>query len=357
MRGAVRKIHLILGLAAGLFLVVLGLTGSIIAFENDLDHWFHPALWYVNAGSRPLTEQDLIDKVNAAHPSGRVVAVQHFRDPRLVRAMRTSDGITILISPYDGHVTGQFQQPSATVLYVGYVHQLHMRLVPDPRAMKRAAAVGEDVVLGAGYLACFLIPTGIVLWWRAKRATIKWGAPVFRLVFDTHNALGIFAGVFLFIAALTGVMVENEPVYFALAGSGRPGPLPKITSEPVPGAVPITADQAIAAAGAALRGATVQAIQLPGGPKGVFSLAMLFAEDSSETAHSPVIVDQYSGQVRFARNFLTDSPGFRIVRFNRAIHTGDSLGGFGHALMSLASIAFVVMTVTGWLIWWKKARS
>ncbi len=36
MRGILLKIHLCLGLAAALFLVILGLTGSVMAFEDDI---------------------------------------------------------------------------------------------------------------------------------------------------------------------------------------------------------------------------------------------------------------------------------------------------------------------------------
>ena len=36
------KIHLWLGLTAALFLVILGLTGSVMAFEEDIIHWTHP---------------------------------------------------------------------------------------------------------------------------------------------------------------------------------------------------------------------------------------------------------------------------------------------------------------------------
>src|SRR5258708_4121452 len=159
MRRVLLKFHLFLGVSGGVFLVILGLTGSVIAFENDLDHWLHPGLWYVGRGPRTMPAQDLIDRVNGSHAPAHVMAVQHFRDERLVRAMRMSDGTTVLISPYDGHVTGQFKEPSDTVRYVGYIHQLHMRLVPDPRSMRRASEIGADIVLGAGYLACLTIPT------------------------------------------------------------------------------------------------------------------------------------------------------------------------------------------------------
>lgn len=65
-------------------------------------------------------------------------------------------------------------------------------------------------------------------------------------------------------------------------------------------------------------------------------------------------VDQFSGQVLQSRNFLTDSAGYRAIRFNRSIHTGDIWGLPSHILVSVSSLELVVMVVTGLVIWWKK---
>src|SRR5215472_10969959 len=137
LRPVLVKIHLFLGIAGGVFFVILGLTGAVIAFENDLEHWAHPGLWYVEPGSKVLAEQELInainiDAINRGDAAPHVTEVQHFRDPRLVRALRMSNGTTVLASPYDGHITGQFKEPSDLARYVGYIHQIHLRLVPDP---------------------------------------------------------------------------------------------------------------------------------------------------------------------------------------------------------------------------------
>jgi uncharacterized iron-regulated membrane protein len=50
-RKALFTIHLYLGAAAAIFLAILGVTGSIIAFEGDMDHWLHLSQWYVTPGA------------------------------------------------------------------------------------------------------------------------------------------------------------------------------------------------------------------------------------------------------------------------------------------------------------------
>ena len=51
MRNILRKLHLYAGLVAAIFLVILGLTGTIMAFEGDIDHWLHPGVWYVKTAA------------------------------------------------------------------------------------------------------------------------------------------------------------------------------------------------------------------------------------------------------------------------------------------------------------------
>jgi len=98
-------LHLWLGLAAGIFLIVLGLTGSVIAFENDIDHWMHPELFYVKAGPQTLPEQGLIRRAEAHVAPARVAAVQVLRGAGFARVMQTTDGQSVFVNPYDGAVS------------------------------------------------------------------------------------------------------------------------------------------------------------------------------------------------------------------------------------------------------------
>src|SRR5882762_9053792 len=100
-------VHLWLGLVAAFFLVILGLTGSIIAFENDIDHWLHPGLWYVALRGQPIPEGVLIAKVEQQFAPARVTSVQSPRERNLAHLMQLTDRTTVLLNPYDGSVLGK----------------------------------------------------------------------------------------------------------------------------------------------------------------------------------------------------------------------------------------------------------
>ena len=85
-----------------------------------------------------------------------------------------------------------------------------------------------------------------------------------------------------------------------------------------------------------------------------YTVILRVPEETTGSPHSSVSVDAHSGQVLQVRDFRTDSAGFRWIRFNRSIHTGDIWGLPGHILVSLSSLLLVAMAITGCAIWWKK---
>jgi len=355
MRKALLKIHLCLGLAAALFLAILGLTGSIMAFEGDLDHWLHPSFWYAGKGARALPEGELIARVQQQLAPARVAAVQISQKANLAQLMQLTDRSTVAVNPYSGAVLGRRTGPTRTEQWLGVIHQIHLRLAKDGRAAW--APAGKVLISCAGLALFLLVPTGTILWWRTRRATIQWKASWFRVFFDTHQVIGIYAGLFLWIAAFTGVLIGfdfGEKAIYWLTHSSRPAFGRPPQSTPTPGAAPIGIDQAIAAAGQAIPNAAVDLLILPLNPKAAYQIVLRVPEETSGSAHSSVVVDQYTGQPLQVHNFLTDSQGYRWIRFNRSIHTGDIWGLPGHIVVSLSSLLLVAMAITGIVIWWKK---
>ncbi len=356
LRGIILKLHLWLGLTAGFFLVVLGLTGSVIAFEGDIPHWLHPNLFYVRPEPHVLSEQELIRIVERRF-AARALDVQVLRHSNLAHVVSLPGHVSVFVNQYNGTILGSVTGGFASDRVLGYVHQIHLRLVPDPRSLPGLAAVGTVIVSCAGVLLCLLVPTGLTLFWRTRRATVKWRASRFKVCFDLHHVVGAYAGLFLLLSALTGVLIGfpwGEKLIFAAAGSGMPPELPAPHSVPAPGAAQLTIDSAIAIAHAAMPDGTLTGYSLPKEPDDVFEVSLRVPQETSQMANSSVTVDQYSGRILQTRNFRTDSAGFYWVRFNRSLHTGDIFGTPTHVLAAVSSLLLVVMVMTGWAIWWRK---
>ena len=59
VRRLILNLHLFIALLAGAFLIVFGVTGSIMAFEPELDHVLHARVSYVTPQGPPKTLAEL----------------------------------------------------------------------------------------------------------------------------------------------------------------------------------------------------------------------------------------------------------------------------------------------------------
>ena len=343
MRKAIFTLHFFGALVGAVFVIILGLTGSVMAFEDELDRLTHPHLFRVTPAGAPLPLTELSARATAAVPGARVVAfglpTARERSVAVILA-----GTTVYVNPYSGDVLGTRSGPTL----LGQIHQLHLRLL--------AGNVGRTIVSWAGVLMLVLVISGFYLWWPVKRVSIAWTGGR-RTWFDVHNAVGVFAFVFLLLLALTGVVIGFEsvttPLLYKMTGSQPYGAGPAVS--PRPGMHMIPPDAAVAAAAAAIPGAAPVMISIPG-PRSPYRVALRYPEDLTPGGRSRVFVDPYSGAVLQAESSRTTAAGTRLVILNRAIHTGDLFGIPTKVLMSLASLAAVAQVATG-LVMWSKRRS
>lgn len=76
-----RRIHLYLGLASGLFLLIVCLTGTILVFEDELEHAFHAERYTVAAAGPRLPLAQLAAAVRAAKPKANISSFKVYADP------------------------------------------------------------------------------------------------------------------------------------------------------------------------------------------------------------------------------------------------------------------------------------
>jgi len=82
MRKLLLNLHLYATLVAGIFVVILGLTGSIIAFEAQLDRLFNPSLFDIAPqAAAPLPLSTLAAPCSADFPAAKSTALSWRNTP------------------------------------------------------------------------------------------------------------------------------------------------------------------------------------------------------------------------------------------------------------------------------------
>jgi hypothetical protein len=197
--------------------------------------------------------------------------------------MQLSDRSVVTVNPYDGAILSRSTGPNRTQKLLGQIHQLHLRMAPEPRGAWVKA--GKQIISSAGLLLCILAPTGFILWWRTKRASIRWKkASWFRRCFDAHHVIGVYAGLFLWIAGFSGILIGfdwGEEAIYKLTGSAGPSRPSPPASTAAPGGNPITVDRAMEIARQAIPAGIVEIAQLPRGPKGTFFFVLRVPEETT----------------------------------------------------------------------------
>ena len=350
MRRVFLTIHLWAGLIAALFLFALGVSGSLVAFENEIDRALNSRLTWVDASPARLTLAQLIAKLETASPG---YTVEGFglseRDDVAWGAFlsnRAGENRAVAFNPHTGAILGN---ESTRNTFTGRVHQFHLRLL--------AGRAGSNIVTAAAVLLMAMAITGPVLWWPRKLLAVSWRSPWKKLNLDLHQVLGLYTSVFLLVFALTAMVIhwDDETQRLINSVSGSPGEprFPKF--QPLSPAKPAPDfDAILATANKAEPDARVTTMTLDTNP---VRITMKHPEDHTPAGRTIVLVDPYSRSIAMIVDWRTASPGFRLVKlWNREVHTGDIGGLPTRILAALISLSLPVLTVTGPLIWWNRWR-
>lgn len=360
-------LHRYTGLILALYLVLVGLTGSVIAFKEEIDGWLNPqwqGLPDGNAVASRLPVDQLVAVAERQQPAGRVAffyaaredsgVARAFLVPREEGAQIAPD--LVFIDAATGAVIGERTMAHALGLgredIVPTLFRLHRNLL--------LGDLGKTVtgVLGLIWLAMLII--GIVLAWPKKgkgwkaALGVKRGAGSFRVMYDLHRAVGLVAGVLLMLLALTGAILNLPDV--ARPAVGAVSALSPPPASRNPKVLSAGWQQAIDAARAthpqaSLFGAAFNPAQ------NLYQVRLHKPNDLQHSGTLRVFVDASDGKVVRSHDPLSGTGGDAFIGLQYALHSGQILGLPGQALMAFAGLLPLLFAVTGIAIWLQKRRS
>jgi uncharacterized iron-regulated membrane protein len=348
VRRLVLKIHLVIALVAGMFMMILGATGSVIAFAPELDRLLHRGLWYVAPTAKVRSLVEIGDAASREYGGEPIVAFVLSASPRVPTEVIMPSGI-VAVNQYTGEILGVRTRGQT---FPGFVRALHVRLATGD--------VGRNIVRWSAVAMLFSLVSGLYLWWPLKRVRIRgpWWSRGF--CFDLHNTIGIVSLLPLLVLAGTGTVLAFEDQVASLldkpAGSVSVHTVAALTRpEPEPGATQITPDQAVAVAAAQLPDAVPYRVQMPR-YGGVYVVALTFSDNRITRDRNTVSINPWNGKIIATTLSAELSTGERFMARNEAIHTGTILGIPGRIFAALVSILLPVQALSGLIMWLRRAR-
>ncbi|HVV54751.1 MAG TPA: PepSY-associated TM helix domain-containing protein, partial [Mucilaginibacter sp.] len=204
MRKFFFKLHLWASLTVSPLLLIFALTGSLMAFEPELDHLLHAKLSYVTPGEHTLSLAQISQSVNRFFPKDTINQYDLSTDPGISYLVGTNNR-TIFIDEYSGRILGTMTGPDFWNKAQNFIHQLHLRL-----AFRDRHDVGGIVMSWAAVIMLLILPSGLVLWWKQKRVTIRKNSKGRQSWFDLHSMVGAFIFLLVLVPAFTGVIMGFE---------------------------------------------------------------------------------------------------------------------------------------------------
>lgn len=357
LKNIIGWLHLWLGLAAGLVILTVALTGSLLVFEDELESILFKERHIVLPGSNRLSADELVQIAEQAFPKKKISRLIISGEPDQsaeVRAGKKGKAMQVAyIDPYSGKILykGSYQKQ-----FFQQVKNLHRYLLLEKTG---------KAITGIACLIClFLVISGLVLWWPAnknairQRFKIKWNASAKRLTWDLHAVSGFYISLILMIITLTGLVwsydwVEN--IIFKLA-DGKPQKEIKVKN------IAITKKTE-----SGVLSKMELEMQRIYPYKGTIAFTLPSKKDMSvsiqkESATEVVrktdaaYFDSKTAILIKKQPYESLSAGSKIRRLILPIHTG-SIFGWPTKLLALVTTLFTAsMPVTGILIWWNKRK-
>ncbi|MEO0558166.1 MAG: PepSY-associated TM helix domain-containing protein [Bacteroidota bacterium] len=345
------QVHLYLGLITGLVIAVVCFTGAVLVFEEEIEHALNPEFYFVEAQPQRLPLKEVRTRLETSLPGDTVTSVTVYADPNRSLQFRSTEGARVFANPYTGAHLGTSVYRE-TFLYT--VFALHRWLL--------AGDTGKLIVGTCTLLFLLILISGAWVWWPRNRNQLKARTRITRkrgwkrFNFDLHVSLGIYATVFLFIFAFTGLAWSFEWFHngiYKVTGSEQIRTEPPLSVYPTD-AHPVSWDTVLHQARTVIDDAPSYRISAPRDSVATFSVRALPEGAPHPQASSTIYLDQYTSEVLSVQHFADRNLGSRVRGTFYPVHVGTIFGWPTRILAFIACLLGATFPITGTLIWYNK---
>ena len=397
LRNIIFWCHLPAGVIAGAIILIMSVTGTLLAFERQITFWADTRSYHVaplSSQTSHLPVETLLSKVAEKQP-GAATTLTLRADPETPASIALSGGRTLLVDPYTGAVLGEASQMVRGFFRVITDWHRWLGTQGENRTIARAITGACNLVF------LFLVCSGFYLWWPRKwtwslARNVMWfrrGLPGKARDFNWHNVIGSWSVAPLFLVVLSGVVISfpwASNLVYRLVGEAPPAP--RGAPDSAPGSVgPPPRSGAGGATGQGREGVSIQGasdttprlkepspeagspgelsvdgidelwaqaeqqmaswqsitLRLPNSADAPVSFTIDKGNGGQPQKRAQLTLDRRSGEVLLWEPFSNQTTGRQLRSFLRFAHTGEVGGFIGQAIAGIASGASAVLVWTG----------
>jgi len=376
----IRTLHLWLGLSSGVVVVIVGLTGASLVFEEEgrelFQHgYYHVAIPFTMANpgdaatpgdlraSSPLTPQRLplqqqTDTFKARYPAEKIQSIR-FKEAADAATIFFTKTRMVSIDPYTSTITGVRNMNGDFFTVVQKIHtQLYL------------GEVGKQIIRWNVLIFFLMCISGLVLWWPKQRRFFRQAIRINfktrnlkRLNWDLHSVLGFYALLVLLIISLTGLFwtFDTAKSLAAMITGGKvPAKEEKVRIKPGRAAAtthPFSIDDAYRYASANYPGAN-ETFVAPATDSTTPIRVLMRYPYTIVRRQNTLFFNPNNGRLLKAELYSAYTAYDKVARSNYDFHTGRIrvLGPGSKIIYFLAALMAASLPITGFMIWLGKRR-
>ncbi len=371
MKKTLFQLHWFFGITAGLVLALMGITGALYSFQEELLRAFNADVLKVEVRAEGvLPPGELVRRVEAEQGDKVSMLWVDVREGNAARVFFTPPpgerrGALRYADPYTGELKGE----AAGQGFFNLMLTLHRFLAMGD--------TGRQITGACTLMLVFFCLSGLYLRWPRKALnwrtwlTLDWAKKGRAFNWDLHAVAGTWCLLFYLLFALTGLfwsyewyrsglnkLLSDEPTAGQQQkrgeGRGRHGP-PKVDKNAPPLVVDYDAIWANLkdVAGPSLAMYNLRLPPAGGQPANLFYLL----EDAAHPrAFNTLVLDPATGQVKSQDRYTDKSFKAQLLQSVYALHVGEYFGLPGRIIVTIASLTMPLFFVTGWLLYLDRRR-
>ncbi len=357
-------LHLWIGLIFCIPFAILGVTGSILVYDEPLAD-FVSSPPHASAQGEMKSVQEIVDAAAAARGGATPLFLTmptEAGDAAIIRfSTGEGRGRNSIVQTYVDPVSLQVldTRSFARNYWIGLAHDLHGNMMWNGRQ-------GRQLVGWFGVGMLLLGISGLIMWWPRNtwRGSfgVKKGARGWLFHRQLHATCGVASWVLFIILSFSGVAISFPQTTgaflrttFGLTESPLPGQAAKV--EPVPGATPINTDQAVAIALKAVPGARLASVFFPAREDQPLRVNLLGAGMSAGVPAITVNIDQYKGETISVRDPWNGDVADSVLAWQRPLHFGRGTSELYKLAIFIVGLLPPLFAFTGVAMWWTKRRT
>lgn len=375
------QIHWFLGITAGLILSIMGVTGAIYSYDQQILKWVNSDSYVVQAESIPkLTPAQLYQHFNTTQPEIKINSITIAKDPTASSTVNIEKegerrGYNMMVNPYNAQVLPDVKGRKLLLL----IQQIHRNLT--------AGEVGKQITGACALMLIYFVLSGLYLRWPKKHSARQWLAVKPKLkgrnfIWDLHAVVGTWVIVFYLLFACTGLYWSYDwwrSGMFKVMGVEQPKPqghgsAPQNRgmqqnkrsdhnndkkSEPQ-----LDNTQLITALNQTWSGFNSQVgrdystltLNLPKKDDGKVELSFVDATPQHERARNQAIYNYQTGTIEKMELYEDKKLNQKIMSSMLPVHRGSFFGPIYQFVAMLASLAMPLFFVTGLMLYLKRRK-